>query len=522
MSNRLRCALAVFALASVAACAAPSEDATNETEDDLTSLTARSRRLWFQGKVFVAPGSSDAQILSAVRAQAQTAFGAMRTDDIAVNSRELKEIDTATFRKRDVQVVDTSREGDPGTPMLEVKYTYKDDAVVGMRHATRTSVPLAVMSPGYRSQTERILRECTPNDSHSRDFASTAWYIFEPSLRQCQEAIKKEQDAITQDRAKLTDRRAQVTKSEVDRLYLPITARLGADKTNRGASYPDYHRLYKGGVKENKLVVSLVYGLIDHDHGGPADDYNFGELMTTLDKVMAARGEFKVVDAPVDLGRFELPSGRVLEGVSFADAVRWKTSWSTPPGMSSADKTAAIKLFAEKIYRKWITVERTVNVKIGDEAPKDVGVQLMFYYGADRDSAPHKFATKNSDVILYNGHSYIGSGPLDPTRFTRDDFSKAYQILWVDGCVSYNYYHKDYIPLKEGGTKNLDLITNGLEAPSYRSGLAMGQFLARFLDGQGASYKDLLEAADDTDALRVVDGELDNEWRPERFPLVVR
>ena len=302
----------------------------------------------------------------------------------------------------------------------------------------------------------------------------------------------------------------------------PGLARLGADKTNRGASYPDYHRLYKGGVKENKLVVSLVYGLIDHDHGGPADDYNFGELMTTLDKVMAARGEFKVIDAPVDLGRFELPSGRVLEGVSFADAVRWKTSWSTPPGMSSADKTAAIKLFAEKIYRKWITVERTVNVKIGDEAPKDVGVQLMFYYGADRDSAPHKFATKNSDVILYNGHSYIGSGPLDPTRFTRDDFSKAYQILWVDGCVSYNYYHKDYIPLKEGGTKNLDLITNGLEAPSYRSGLAMGQFLARFLDGQGASYKDLLEAADDTDALRVVDGELDNEWRPERFPLVVR
>jgi hypothetical protein len=84
----------------------------------------------------------------------------------------------------------------------------------------------------------------------------------------------------------------------------------------------------------------------------------------------------------------------------------------------------------------------------------------------------------------HNGHSYIRSGPLDPTRFTRDDFSKAYQILWVDECVSYNYYHKDYIPLKEGGTKNLDLITNGLEAPSYRSGISMGQFLARFLSSR--------------------------------------
>lgn len=85
--------------------------------------------------------------------------------------------------------------------------------------------------------------------------------------------------------------------------------------------------------------------------------------------------------------------------------------------------------------------------------------------------------------------------------------------MWVDGCVSYNYYHKDYIPLKEGGTKNLDLVTNGLEAPAWRGGTANGKFLAALLTGT-ASYRDLLIAAQDTEALRVVDGELDNEFDP--------
>ena len=109
----------------------------------------------------------------------------------------------------------------------------------------------------------------------------------------------------------------------------------------------------------------------------------------------------------------------------------------------------------------------------------------------------------------------------NPSRFTAADFPASYQILWVDGCVSYNYYHKDYIPLKAGGTKNLDIITNGVEAPSWRSGHAMGQWLIKLLDGRSSSYKDLLVAAQDTEALRVVDGELDNEFTPARFPIVI-
>lgn len=143
----------------------------------------------------------------------------------------------------------------------------------------------------------------------------------------------------------------------------------------------------------------------------------------------------------------------------------------------------------------------------------------MVYFGASSDSRPHKYATKNSDVFIYNGHSSIGYGPLDPRNFTAADFPASYQLMWMDGCVSYNYYHKDYIPLKEGGTKNLDLVTNGLEAPAFRGGLANGQFLVKLLDGRSSSYRDLLLAAEATEALRVVDGELDNEYRPDRLDI---
>jgi hypothetical protein len=94
--------------------------------------------------------------------------------------------------------------------------------------------------------------------------------------------------------------------------------------------------------------------------------------------------------------------------------------------------------------------------------------------------------------------------------------------MFVDGCVSYNYYEKDYIPLKEGGTKNLDLITNGIEAPAYRSGYALGRFVATLINGKQASYKELLQSAAATDSLRVVDGELDNTYTPARFPITVR
>ena len=522
-TRALRLVAALGLLASTAACSGEEADAGDSAadEEDLTSITARSRTLEFVGTVYVAPNADDASIMQTVRTQAQTAFGPLRTSDIAVNSRELREVDASTFVKRPVKVIDTNVANDPGKDMLEVKYTYKDNAVVDVRYARRTVVPLALMSPSYRSQIQRMLQECTPNDEHAREFSSSAWYIFEPRLPQCQQAMQAEQKQITADRQKLKEKTKQVTKSDVERLYLPISARLGADKTNKGTSYPDYQRLYTGGIARDKLIISLVYGNIDHDRkNGPSGDYNWGELMTTLSEVMDAGGELTVVKSEADLSSFTLASGKKVNAPSFKNLVNLHAG-RDGLGLSYADRSDLEKQFATRIDKKWVTAERHVKVSAPGQADRDVAVQFLVYFGADSDSRPHKFATKNSDVFLYNGHSSIGYGPLDPRNFSKSDFAQTYQILWIDGCVSYNYYEKDYIPLKDNGTKDLDLITNGIEAPSWRSGHAMGQFLNVLLNGKGASYRDLLQAARDTEALRVVDGELDNTFTPARYPMTI-
>jgi hypothetical protein len=140
-------------------------------------------------------------------------------------------------------------------------------------------------------------------------------------------------------------------------------------------------------------------------------------------------------------------------------------------------------------------------------------------------------AIKNSDVVVYNGHSYIGYGLLDPSNFTPDDFPASYQIMFANGCVSYNYYEKDHFPLKQGGSKNLKLVANGLESWVDGSGPAVGRFVGTLLDGKQESYQNLLKAAQFTadeagyswgqDALRIVDGELDNTYDPGTTPITV-
>src|SRR6185436_7577551 len=138
---------------------------------------------------------------------------------------------------------------------------------------------------------------------------------------------------------------------------------------------------------------------------------------------------------------------------------------------------------AGKVSNHWIRLEAPVRVKIGTAAEKDVTIEIMTYFGAGSDSTPHKYAIKNSDVFLYNGHSYIGYGPLDPSNFTSSDFPSSYQMLFIDGCVSYNYYNRGYWTLKPGGTKNLDMIVNGMEAPAWHSGYALGKFVHMLIDG---------------------------------------
>jgi hypothetical protein len=508
LGSRVLVGLSSLLLLSAVACGEGKDGGTVD-DNDLTSVTARSRTMEFEGTVYLPTDADDFTVMSAVRSQAQTAFGPLRTQDMAVNSRELKTIDASTFVKRTVEVVDGTRKSN----MLEVKYTYSDNAVVSADYSNRSAVALAIMNPSYKQQLDRILVECTANDEEAKEFKSTIWYVFEPKLDHCQDAIRKEQAKVDADRKKLKDPRKQVAKSEVDRLYIPIQAKLGADRTNQGNSYPDYDRLFSGGVQKDKLVISFVYGMIDHSaSGGPESDPNWDELMTMLAE--SAQGFDAVPGGDnVDLAHWQLASGKKIDNAKFTDLVALHAG-NSKLGLSASDAHDLEAQFAKRMEEQWVVLEKPMKVAIGNSAPHDFAIQYLVYFGAGSSSEPHKYGIKNADVFLYNGHSSIGYGPLDPKNFTAADFPSTYQIMWVDSCVSYNYYEKDYIPLKQGGTKNLDLITNGIEAPAWRSGHAMAQFINRLTDGSGASYRALLVAAEATESLRVVDGELDNTWTP--------
>jgi len=517
--RRLTTLLPVLALAvAPAACL----DA-GTSEDDLTSNTALARSLRFDGYVYVEVDASDYQILDAVKEQTQTAFGALRTAEIGVNNRELALVDVATFKRTTVNVIDTSDPALPSRQLMKVKYRYKDTAVVPKEMASRSAITLAVMNPGYQSQQDRVLEQCTENDEEAHEFADTLWYVFDPSLGTCQDAIAAEQKAIDAEKEKLPNATNTVSEAEVARLYLPTTVSLGADKTNKGTSYPEYHRLYAGGVKPGRLVIGLVNGFLDHDLAAGAVDSGFVEWMEELREAMKSGAHFKLVksDPPVDVSKFTV-SGKTYSGITFEQIQKWAIDGTGyPAGLTTSGKKTILKLAADKLSKTWLTFEAPLEVKIGSEAKKPVTIEINTYFGASDSPTPHKKAIKNSDVFIYNGHSYIGYGPLDPSNFTAADFPPSYQILFFDSCVSYNYYEKDFIPLKEGGTKNLELVTNGLEAPAWKSGYALGRFLATLIDGKQESYKSLLAAAEDTDSLRVVDGEVDNKYKPSTKPIVV-
>src|SRR5262249_32924922 len=142
---------------------------------------------------------------------------------------------------------------------------------------------------------------------------------------------------------------------------------------------------------------------------------------------------------------------------------------------------------ADKLAKHWLRFEAPVSVKIGSEAAKDVTIVVNVYYGAETDDSPHRRALKTSDVVVYNGHSYIGYGPLDPSRYRATDFPSSYQIFFFNSCVSFNYYEQDFFKLKDGGTANLDTVTNGIETWLNGSGRATGRFVATLINGKQAS-----------------------------------
>ncbi|MFO0759897.1 MAG: hypothetical protein U0359_25655 [Byssovorax sp.] len=502
-------------------------------EDDLTSVTARERKLTFEGYVYVSASASSKVILEAVQRQTKSAFGALRIANVAVSHRELSDVDAKQFKKEPVTVVDPETRATSSA--LRVRYRYTDQAIVPKTMARRSSLELGLLHGDYQSQSDRILEECTENSEEDREMADEIWYVYNPSLDRCQTAMAKEQDAIDADRLLLEDLGKQIVPKERKRLYVPMTVKLEAAAMTQGTAYPEYDRLWSGGVEPGTLVVGLLNGIIGHGEPGKThpinEDEGYLEMLGQMDEILKARPALTVVktDPATDLSVFTI-SGKKITGVTFRDFIDWELhGTSFPKGLTAAEKSSLKTAVAERLLRRWVTFEETVSVKIGSKAAKSVKVRIEQYFGADEDEAPYRRALKKSDVFVFNGHSFIGSGPLDPANFSASDIPESYQIYFVDSCVSFNYYNKDFYAFKSRGARDLDTITNGMESFSDGSGAAEGRFVAALLGGEQPSYKKLLQIAGTTgtdydwgkDAMRVVDGEIENSYSPTKTPIKV-
>jgi hypothetical protein len=467
-----------------------------------------------------------------VKRQTQSAFGALRTAKVGVNTRELAPADASTFLKTPVDVIDPAKPGVVAKKMLKVSYTYTDNALVPIPMATRSALSLGLLTQDYSSQVQTVLPQCTDNDSEAHEFESSLWYVFNPSLQSCKDAMAAEQKKIDADRHGLTEK--QVALSETTRLYIPMTANLKSQATNTKVKYPEYDKLYSGaGVEPGKLVVGMVSGLMADwaagEHHDTFEDEGYDMWFEGLREIFKARPGLKLVNVEpaADLLKYKVGSANVTFA-SFDDVIAFELDSKNPAGITASNRDALRKQMADTIVKHWVTFEAPVQVTIGGQT-KPLTIKLQSYFGAETDSTPHKRGIKTSDIFVYNGHSYIGYGPLDPSHFTAADFPATYQVMNVNGCVSYNYYEKDFFPLK-GGTEKLDMVTNGLESWVNESGPAMGRFVGAFIDGKLNSYQSILKAAQFTyygydwgmDALRVVDGELDNKWTPTRAPIKIQ
>lgn len=145
---------------------------------------------------------------------------------------------------------------------------------------------------------------------------------------------------------------------------------------------------------------------------------------------------------------------------------------------------------------------------------------------SERSRAFHHFfkdSLENSAIMMYDGHSGLG-GHLDIAAieagegFRIQPSRDRYQIYFFNSCSSYTYYNTMFFERKKTaadprGTKNLDILTNGLETyfeVMHDTNFALVRAVVDWAQGGKARSYQELAAEIDSDNLFGVNGDEDN------------
>ena len=125
--------------------------------------------------------------------------------------------------------------------------------------------------------------------------------------------------------------------------------------------------------------------------------------------------------------------------------------------------------------------------------------------------------TRNSDLVIYNGHSGLGSN-IDRLGKLGQFAAGQYQIFFINGCGTFAYFSEDLIKahgaVHPGAvwTKHLDVMTNTL-ASYFSRNAEVSLMLIQTILRQKENYRQILKKIDSRQRV-LVDGEQDNLWRP--------
>lgn len=240
--------------------------------------------------------------------------------------------------------------------------------------------------------------------------------------------------------------------------YRSVTVAIGASTTFSQNSYPEYDRMTADGA----MKITLAFGYVsDPAEFAPETDSDQGAYQYRLFlRRFKTKYGAAFIETPILQGEFESSTDRDLViGHRFSGDVNG--------------------------------VKTTVNVLMA------AGIDQMEVFAKS-------FAQDHDDLFAWFGHSRVGSG-FDAQRFgwmvqanpQRYSISQDYQVIYWAGCNSYSYYTVPFFEFK-GGTKNLDIVANGL--PSYFAINADSAMIAvdTFLNwSKRPSYQSMVDAVEE-------------------------
>lgn len=258
---------------------------------------------------------------------------------------------------------------------------------------------------------------------------------------------------------------------------------------NTRVSYPEYDRL----VDENgQIVISLLMGMDDPyknardpNRSNDVNATNFRDIKNSL-----LRKQYK---------------SRLWSESDIREVVKVRVSSSDLP---------YVEEFTKDIQRDGRKIRVVVRVFFGASGIDEESTAFHYFY---------KDALENASIMMYDGHSGLG-GHLDipaierANRFTIQPNKNRYQIYFFNSCSSYTYYNTMYFGRKKSpadpkGTKNLDILTNGLAtyfSVMHDTNLAVVDAVEAWASGKAAVSYQTLARQIDSDNLFGVNGDQDN------------